>query len=148
MLQQFLNSFNPETENDPVFGPMEIHFNAEEDSYYLMKDIAIGEYPERLALTIETNSRNASPAQASLFELIEKNFVSLLEKARSFMIKEAKNSDLDALHFEAESIYIGSQEKNKKHWELSLINMNDGSSYCIIEWDELKPIKLSVETAE
>ena len=145
MLQKFFNSFNPDTENDPLFGEVEIHFNQADNTFYLMKDVRIGDYPDHLSLTIETVNREASQPQFELYKLIQENFMLLLESARSFMIAASSNDPIDANNYEAEAIYIGANSKGDQHWELSFLNTSDGSSYCIIEWNALSPLHFSIE---
>lgn len=145
MLHKFFNSFNPDTETDPLFGSVEIHFNEADKSYYLMKDVTVGNYPEKLSLTVESSARQASKEQFELFNLIESNFITILDSSRNFMDTHPEMAMMKDKNYEAEAIYIGILKGNKKPWELSLINTADGSSYCIIEWDGLKPISLSLE---
>ena len=141
MLHKFFNSFDPDSKADPLFGSVELHHNEADNTYYLMKDITLSNYPEKLSLTIESTSQEADKAQFELFQEIEANFNQLIEQANQFM---ETHPDLPVKNFEAEAIYIGPQ-KNTKLWELSLLNTSDGSSYCIIEWQGLKPVGLSVE---
>ncbi len=145
MLHKFFNSFNPDTETDPFFGTVEVHFNEADNSYYLMKDISIGNYPENLSLTIESAGRQSSKEQFELFGLIESNFMTILETSASFMADHPEMAAMKDKNYEAEAIYIGLLKSNKQTWELSLINTADGSSYCIIEWSGLKPLTVSLE---
>ena len=145
MLHKFFNSFNPDTENDPLFGEVEIHFNEADNSYYLMKDITIGDYPEKLSLTLESPARQASQEQFELYGLIQVHFITLLESARTFMAAQTAPVSVDGKNYEAEAIYIGAITGSNRHWELSFLNTVDGSSYCIIEWDALQPLHLSME---
>ena len=141
MLHKFFNSFNPDSKTDPFFGNIELHYNEADKTWYLMKDITLDTYPEKLSLTVESGTQQADPAQYELFKSIETNFLQLIEAANRFM---ESNPELQVMNFEPEAIYIGPQ-KNKQQWELSMLNTADGSSYCIIEWQGLDPRSLSIE---
>lgn len=143
MLHQILNSFNPESIEDPFFGTVELHFNEAEKTYYLMKDAALNNFPEKLSLTIESKQKSSSQQQSNLFQLIDQNFSEIMKTAEHYI---SSNSDTSKdSRYEAEAIFIGELKKGDQSWELSLINAETGSSYCIIEWQGTKPISLSVE---
>lgn len=143
MLHQILNSFNPDSTEDPFFGPVELHFNESEKTYYLMKDVSIQNHPDKLSLTLESKQKSASGQQAELFKLIDQNFPDILKKSEQYL---SSNAEMEkANHYEAEAIFIGELKKNEQVWELSMINTETGTSYCIIEWNGLEPVSVSIE---
>ncbi|HTD94723.1 MAG TPA: hypothetical protein VK644_12955 [Chitinophagaceae bacterium] len=145
MLQKLFNSFDPDKETDPRFGEVEIHFNEPDSSYYLMKDVLLDE--THLSLTIESKKKESTPQQFELYNRIITGFTDVLKAAYSFMAKQSPDgvSTDPCSKYQPESIYIGDLGNFHANWELSFLNIEDGLTYSIVEFDGTTPVAVSIE---
>ena len=146
MWKKLLNSFEQQQEDDPLFGMVELQANDQDKTYYLMKDVNLGEQEDTISLTVESKEKKASKTQHDLFVLIEQNFAAITSSAFSYMQSRMENKSLDDLKndFQIESVYIA-EPSQKDKWELTLMNLGEGISYCVIDFEKLIPTGLTIE---
>ena len=147
MWKKLLDSFDPSQIEDPHFGTVEWQENGQDHTYYLMKEVWLGDQSSPVSLTIESPRKESDALQFSLFQNIETRFVQIAADAYRFMatqLPEMKAEDIKE-NFIIESIYIGDATGNLSPWELTLLNSEEGGQYCVIDFEDLKPVHLSME---
>jgi hypothetical protein len=146
MWKKLLESFEPLQHEDPHFGLVEFQENEQDKTYFLMKDLSIGQPEINIALTVETKDKVSTDAQFALFKLITSNFPGVIQQAYQFFQKHGENSSVEQLkeRYEVDSIYID-QDRAGNRWELTLRANEEAGGYCVIDFDGLKPVLVTIE---
>jgi hypothetical protein len=127
---------------DQFLGDMEITVDKDSNKFILAKTETFTP-SEKLDIYFETSDKIVADGQRQIYRLIKNNFDKVTAITFDFLINDKKylKSSMTA-DYKAESITIFDKSDNR--WELDLLNLSDGFSHIIIEFDKLEPIDFEV----
>ena len=147
MLNRILNTIKSEAAKDRFFGEVGISFDKYSHSFYLDKDIELAEVPTPVILYLETKDKNASKSQFEIYEKIDSEFPKIQKDLLDFLTDNVKGFGKEDINkrYRIESITIPVSGEADFNWEIDLINLEDGFTQIVVEFQELKPIHYSLQ---
>lgn len=129
---------------DQFLGEMEITVDTDSNKFILSKtETFTPSY--KLDIYFETRSKIVLDGQREIYCIIKSNFDKVTAAIFDFLINDKKylKSSMMA-DYKTESITIFDNSDNR--WELDLLNLRDGFSHIIIEFDKLEPVDFEVRS--
>ena len=146
MIKKLLNFRKTDTIKNVYFGELEINYDRIDQIFYLERDVILDNLSDSIHLMIASEDKKVTKEQIDLFELIKLNFSTLVKNAYEFIcLQFDEQKESLKKKYKIESVVILDGKSSTTSWELNLANQEDGFTYCIIEFEDLNPIHLSIE---
>lgn len=137
-----LFDFEQRKVTDQFLGEMEITVDTDSNKFILSKTEALTS-SDNLDIYFETRDKIVLDGQREIYQIIKNNFDKVTASIFDFLINDKKYLKSSMMEdYKAESITIFDKRDNR--WELDLLNLRDGFSHIIIEFDKLVPIDFEV----
>ena len=123
-------------------------YDKTEGYYYLDKDIEIESIHTPVILYIVSKNQRSNKSQQRVFEEIKDEFPKIWINIKSFLVNSEQVITEKQLRkeYRLESLTILIDiERNKKEWEIDLLNLKDGFSRITVEMKGDEPFNFSVE---
>ncbi len=146
MKKKLPNFGKTEKIKDDYFGELRVNYDKIDQIYYLEKDIQLNDLIDSIYLMIASEDKKVTKEQVGRFKLIKLNFSTVVKTAYDFVHLQLNEQGEDLKKkYKIESVLILDDKSSAASWELDLINKEDGFTHCIIEFEYLNPIHLSIE---
>ena len=147
MIKRFLNSFKSDVAKDDFFGEVGVTFDEESNSYYLDKDIELADVHTPVILYLETKDKKASKLQFDIYRKIASEFTAIKGDLVDFLIANVKGFTKEDFNkkYRIESFTIPLQDGDDSNWEIDLLNLEDGFSHILVDFQDMKPNHYSVQ---
>ena len=140
MIKKLFEIFNTEVAKDYLFGEVGVTYDNTVNKFFLDKDIELPGLTIPVILYLETKDKKATEKQYNIFKKIESEFLNIENDLVSFLTSNLKGFRKDDLNkkYRIESITIPDIDKANFNWEIDLINMDDGFSHIVVEFEGFK----------
>jgi hypothetical protein len=136
--------FKTEKVHDNLLGDMEVSFDNHSKKFTLSKtDRFLG--TDKVYVYVDTADKIITDRQREIYQSVKVNFKKLIESAFHYLTIDKKYLN-DSSHYKTESITIYDPVDNSpENWQLNLINVKDGFSHILVEFDNDNPFDFSAQ---
>ena len=127
-----------------MLGHMEVSFDKDTSKFTLSKTDRF-QGTNKVYVYLDTADKVITDRQKEIYLSVKANFKKMVESAFHHLTIDKKYLN-DSSHYKAESITIYDPADNSQgNWQLDLINLKDGFSHILVEFDNDNPVDFSVQ---
>lgn len=136
--------FKTEKVKDNLLGDMEVSFDKHSNKFTLSKtDKFLG--TDKVYVYVDTSDQVMTDRQRETYQSVKTNFKKIVESAFHYLTIDKKYLN-DSSHYKVESITIyDTVDNSSENWQLDFINLEDGFSHILVEFDNDSPVDFSVQ---